>query len=112
MAALVLAIAAILVPSGAAANDIQGCQGAGAELSYIYYSPSGSNTLRSWVKNCSKRYSLNSEGYSLRSGGWSGYITFANGDTDYFCNDWHVPLSRQRVVEIVMASDRIYECGG
>ncbi|MEV4536453.1 hypothetical protein AB0J82_21955 [Asanoa sp. NPDC049518] len=114
-AAMAIAMAVLLAPTPATAGSgkNRGCQGPSAELVYVYYSPSNSNTVATWKRNCSDIYSLNSQGRYLHSGGWSGYITFSTGETDYFCDGWsNIPLYRQRVVEIEMASSRIWECGG
>jgi hypothetical protein len=92
--------------ASASTNSAQLCQGASAALYYDYYKSDG--TIATWSKTCSGDYSLNSRGYYLDPGGWSGYI-WIDGAKYYFC-DWQDGSISGRVTRIQMAASKIAEC--
>lgn len=99
-------LAAVLVTGtavfGTTTPAFAGCQT--TVLQYTYYTSSGGLDL--WTRSCSGTYSLNSYGYSLKTGGWSGTVKFANGTKILFCDweDWDLTAFRPygHVVQIVM----------
>ncbi|MEU1464474.1 hypothetical protein ABZ467_27985 [Streptomyces sp. NPDC005727] len=97
---------------GAASAAQQGatqiCQLPAATLHYKYYTSSG--TIADWSKNCSGSYSLNSSGYSIQAGGWSGYVYFSDGTSSDFCDGQTRYLGGRRVIRIYMAEAKIEEC--
>jgi hypothetical protein len=99
-----------VVSSDAGPSDIgiQGCQATGAALHYTYYTSSGTRAI--WSKTCSGVYPLNSRGYMLDAGGWSGYMFFAAEPPLRFCNQISYWLPNDRVVGIVMNTTRLPEC--
>ncbi|MFI7466826.1 hypothetical protein [Nonomuraea sp. NPDC049646] len=92
-------------PGSAAASASAWCQS--SYLVYKYWKSDGS--IGSWSKNCSGDYSLNSKGYKLEPGGWSGYIDYSDGTWDYFC-DFQNKWLGKRVVKITMAAAKIEYC--
>ncbi len=97
-------------PSAASANEATtlGCQASSAALHYYYYTSSGS--IADWSKTCSGYCSLNSRGYWIDAGGWSGYVDFSDGSWTYFCNNESLYLNQLRVVGIEMSPTKISYC--
>lgn len=95
---------------GAASPAYAGCQT--TVLQYRYYTSSGGIGL--WTRSCSNTYSLNSYGYELKAGGWSGTVTFANGNKIEFCDfeTWDLTGMRPagHVVQIWMSATKTDEC--
>ncbi|MDW3846786.1 hypothetical protein NMK34_09220 [Micromonospora sp. BRA006-A] len=77
-----LALGAGIGVFGVAGPAYAGCQS--ISLHYRYYS---GDTIKDWFRNCSGSYSLNSKGFYLYPGPWSGYVRFASGYDYPFC-DW------------------------
>lgn len=112
MIAIVGAVAGlVLIPTAASASQssVLGCQPASATLRYLYYKSDGS--LGVWTKNCSGYHDLNSRGYRLEAGGWSGYIHFNNNTNKRFC-DWQIVdlTSYPRVIAIEMRATKTAGC--
>ncbi|GAA4232102.1 invasion protein IalB [Streptosporangium album] len=110
VAATSVAAGLVLAPTAASASQSSalGCQGASATLHYYYYTSSGS--IGDWTKNCSGSYSLNSAGFRLYSGGWSGYISFNDSTTKRFCDWQDIPLNKKRVTGIYLSATRASWC--
>ncbi|MFF3755417.1 hypothetical protein ACFYYH_34125 [Streptomyces sp. NPDC002018] len=76
---------------------------------YWFYTSSGDLDYR--LFDCARRHNLNSRGYALDVGAWSGYVHFADGRRAYFCDGWLLDLNGRHVVGVEMAETRIPECG-
>lgn len=105
VAAAGAALTFIAAPAPAGASTSALCQS--SYLVYKYWKSDGS--IGSWSRNCSGDYSLNSKGYKLEPGGWSGYIDYSDGTWDYFC-DFQNKWLGKRVVKITMAAAKIEYC--
>ncbi|MEV4169132.1 hypothetical protein [Nonomuraea sp. NPDC049709] len=106
-AAMVALLASTGVTAASPANaSMPGCQT--SWLEYDYRTSSGGRAT--WSRNCSGSYGLNSLGYELRAGGWSGQVLFSNGANVDFC-DWDViPLERYRVTHIYISATKTTYC--
>ncbi|MFC3499860.1 hypothetical protein ACFOOK_02555 [Micromonospora krabiensis] len=98
-----VALGIALTPSVASASAsavMADCQAASAALRYRFYQSDGSIGSRTY--DCSGDKSLNSRGYDLRAGGWSGIIYGTSGPITFFCDGETLPLNGQRVTGIWM----------
>ncbi|MFF0768006.1 hypothetical protein ACFYUK_03860 [Nonomuraea wenchangensis] len=79
-------------------------------LQYDYYnSGSGGTVLSKWY-NCTGSHSQTTYGYRIRPGGYSGYVYYSNGGSDYFCDYRDIYLGAKKVSRIYMAAAKIEEC--
>jgi len=99
-----MALAVTPAPATASSTAL-GCQT--TTLVYKYWK--ADNTIGTWKKNCSGDYPLNSLGYKLEPGGWSGYIDYSDGSFDYFCDYQNKWLSK-RVINITLSAAKIGYC--
>ncbi|MEU8325971.1 hypothetical protein AB0C33_47050 [Nonomuraea sp. NPDC048881] len=104
-AATCAALTIVATPGPAAASASAWCQS--SYLVYKYWKSDG--TIGRWSQNCAGDHSLNSKGYKLEPGGWSGYIDYSDGTWDYFC-DFQDKWLGKRVVNITMAAAKIEYC--
>ncbi|MFE3635044.1 hypothetical protein [Streptomyces sp. NPDC059168] len=95
-----------LLPGTAAAAPQAVC--APNYLHYKYYTSSG--TIADWSRHCEGSYSLNSGGYSIRAGEWSGYVYFKDGTSSNFCQGETRYLGGRRVIRIYMVHDTVEPC--
>lgn len=77
-------------------------------LTYYYYTTGG--TVLNKKYNCTGNHTVNSDGFSIKPGGYSGYVYFKDGSDDYFCDWEQIYLGSKRVVKIHMAEARIEDC--
>ncbi|MEU8110496.1 hypothetical protein AB0C18_43015 [Nonomuraea muscovyensis] len=109
-AAAGMALAVASTPATATATATTSSSAALCQSSYLVYKYwKSDNTIGTWRKNCSGDYPLNSLGYKLEPGGWSGYIDYSDGSWDYFCDFRNKWLSK-RVVKITMSPAKIEYC--
>ncbi|WP_030916640.1 hypothetical protein [Streptosporangium amethystogenes] len=97
--------ATAIATTSSSAASAAGCQS--SQLVYKYWKTDTS--IGTWSRNCSGDYPLNSLGYKLEPGGWSGYIDYSDGSWDYFCDFKDKWLSK-RVVKIQMSAMKIGYC--
>ena len=105
--AMLCAAVAALTPSTALASTaaVTGCQDGATPLVYLYYSSNGEEILP-WAKDCSGDYGLNSRGYSIHAGAWSGHY-WADGAKIQFCNGQSFPLYYARITRIMISATKI-----
>ncbi|WP_159000898.1 hypothetical protein [Streptomyces sp. SBT349] len=87
-----------------------GCQPVNVALYYWFYTSSGALDYRMY--DCSGNKGLNSDGYAVDAGSWSGYVRFSGGSWTWFCDNEVLYLEGRRVVRLDIAASRITECGG
>lgn len=111
--ALALTVASVPAASAgpAASFEAQSCQSESRALWYYYWNSARTEIL-DWHRLCSGGYSLNSKGYGLSTGSWSGFVKFADGGRLLFCpwEDWTFDSSWPNVVRIEISASHSSHC--
>ena len=100
---------AVTSTAASAAQSAAACS-PDSRLQYYYYnSGSGGTVLSKWY-NCTGSHSQSTYGYRIKPGGYSGYVYYSNGGSDYFCDYRDIYLGAKKVSRIYMAPAKIEEC--
>ena len=92
MRRLIATFTAIVVTTGVAIFGVGGPAYAGCQSVSLWYRYYSGDLIKDWFRNCSGSYPLNSKGFYLSPGPWSGYVRFASGYDYPFCDNEEVDL--------------------
>ncbi|MBG6067015.1 hypothetical protein IW248_003302 [Micromonospora ureilytica] len=95
----------------AASFEAQSCQSESRALHYYYWNSARTEIL-DWSRLCSGGYNLNSKGYGLSTGSWSGVVKFADGGILPFCPWQDRPFSSSwpNVIRIEISASHASHC--
>ncbi|MFI6986912.1 hypothetical protein [Nonomuraea wenchangensis] len=105
-----LSIGVAVTSTAASASQSAAVCSPDSRLQYDYYNSGSGGTVVSKWYNCTGSHSQSTYGYRIKPGGYSGYVYYSNGGSDYFCDYRDIYLGAKKVSRIYMAPAKIEEC--